>query len=66
MCAVDDGAHDGAADEASENEDGTADAGFVFRVAVGIEDLVEETGNGVEETHVDAKGDEDDVEGGGA
>ena len=39
--------------------DGAADTGFVFRVAVGIEDLVEESGDGVEEADVDAKGDED-------
>lgn len=63
MRFVGDGRGDGTCDEADDDEDGAADAGFVLGVAVWVQDLVEERGEGVEETGVDAKGEEDEVEG---
>ena len=51
--AVQDGRRDGGGDEADDDEDGAADASLVVGEAVGEEDLVEETGHGVEEADVD-------------
>jgi hypothetical protein len=61
---VGDGRGDGTCDEADDDEDGAADSRFVLGVAVWVQDLVEERGEGVEEARVDAKGEEDEVEGG--
>jgi len=41
---------------------GKGHTGFGFGEAVGLEDLVQEGGDGVEEADVDAEGDEDEVE----
>ena len=64
MRFVGDGRGDGTRDEADDDEDGAADTRFVFGVAVWVQDLVEERGEGVEEAGVDAKGEEDEGEGG--
>ena len=66
MRAIYNGTDNRTSDETRYDEDGAADAGFVLGVAVWIQDLVHEAGEGVEEADVDAEGEEDNVEGGGA
>lgn len=60
--AVEDGGCDGRGDEADDDEDCAANARLVVGEAVWDEDLVEETGHGVEEADVDGKGAKDEPE----
>jgi hypothetical protein len=66
VCPVDDGRRDERGEEADGEKDGAADACLVFGVAVRIQDLVEQRGEGVEEADVGAECEKDDVEGWGA
>lgn len=63
MRAVEDGGCACRGDEADEDEDGAADSRLVLCVAVGVEDLVCEGGEGVEEADVGGEGEQEDVEG---
>ena len=65
LVLVDEGRRDGGGDEADYYQKGTGDAGVGLGVAVGLEDLVEEGGEGVEEADVDAEGESDEEEFGG-
>lgn len=62
LCPVEDRGRDGRGHEADDDEQGARDAGVGVRVAVGLHDLVEEGGDGVEEADVDGEGDEDEPE----
>lgn len=64
--AVCGGGDDCGGGETDEDEEGAGDAGVGFGEAVRLEDLVEEGGDAVEETDVDAEGEEDDPEFDGA
>lgn len=63
MRAVEDRGRDACDDEADDDQYCAADASFVFGEAVGVEDLVEQGGEGVEGADVGGEGEEYDVEG---
>ena len=62
---VDDGRGDGCCDEADDDEQGAGDAGLGFGVGVGLEKLVDEGGEGVEEGDVEDEWDHDHEKFGG-
>ena len=65
LVAVDDGGDDGGGDETDDDQDGPGDPGFGLAVPVRFEDLVEEGGDGVEESDVDPEGEGEEEEGEG-
>lgn len=60
LCTIQYGRGNSSRDETDDDEDGAANAGLVVCEAVRHEDLVEETGDGVEDADVDGEGDEDE------
>ena len=62
MRAIDNGTHDGASDEADEEEYPAAQPRLFFRISVRIEDLVQERGKDVEEADIGAECDKGKVE----
>lgn len=58
--AIQNGRRDSGGDKTDDDEDGAANAGLVIREAIRDQDLVEKTGDGVEDADVDGEGDKDE------
>lgn len=60
--SVDDWRGDGGTNQTYDDENGARDPGVVFAEAIGLENLVEQAGDGIEEANKDGIWNEDEVE----